>query len=491
MAFESDSPPVQVSRRSWRLQPSETSTLFVCAEPTTGVFRDSYEEARTLVALVQAQQLPFMAAALAYYAFLSVVPLLILTLTVATAVAGQTLVERVLDSVGEFLTPEAATLVEGTLVDAPGRSGVTAIGLLVLLWGSLRVFRGLDLAFSRVYGNRLEKSLPAQLRDALLAFGAVGLAVGATAVASTFLSRAPVPLARLSGLVGLVVVLPPVFFPLYYVFPDSDVTVREAVPGTLFAALGWTVLGTVFGIYAARAGSFELYGVLGGVLLLLVWFYFGGLILLVGAAVNAVIADRFEDRQLQHGGLRGSRQRATMSDDGPTDRETGGTDDSGDAPADTPEPAESDDDAHTTPAESGDAGGVSQADVDELRAQLDSLEQQLDAQAVEREELDDFEEEIEDRTVHRDEVEADLRQYVRWRVRRGHARGWGPYLVLLYGTAMTLGAFLFLGGIWAILAMLIIWLSTLGLYALMLIVGVTTAAVSAPGRVLDRLRSLR
>ena len=108
-----------------------------------------------------------------------------------------------------------------------------------------------------------------------------------------------------------------------------------------------------------------------------------------------------------------------------------------------------------------------------------------------REELDRFEEQIEERTVHRDTLEAELQKYVRSRTRRGKARGWGPYLVLLYGTAMTLGAFYFLDGGWAILAMIVVWLSTLGLYALMLIVGVTMNAASLPGRVLTRLRELR
>jgi membrane protein len=108
-----------------------------------------------------------------------------------------------------------------------------------------------------------------------------------------------------------------------------------------------------------------------------------------------------------------------------------------------------------------------------------------------RADLDRFEEEIEERTVHREELESDLEQYVRSRVRRGHATGWGPYLVLLYGTVMTLGAFYFLGSGWAVLAMLIIWLSTLGLYTLMLLVGVTVTAVGVPGRMLDFLRNLR
>ncbi len=108
-----------------------------------------------------------------------------------------------------------------------------------------------------------------------------------------------------------------------------------------------------------------------------------------------------------------------------------------------------------------------------------------------QEKLDTFEEEIEDRTVHRKELESDLKQYVRGRLRRGHARGWGPYLVLLYGTAMTLGAFYFLSGGWAILAMLVIWLSTLGMYTLMLLVGVTFTAVGVPGRAIDKIRNLR
>jgi membrane protein len=108
-----------------------------------------------------------------------------------------------------------------------------------------------------------------------------------------------------------------------------------------------------------------------------------------------------------------------------------------------------------------------------------------------RNELERFEEEIEDRTVHREELETELERYVRGQARRGHARGWGPYLVLLYGTVMTLGAFYFLSGVWAVLAMVVVWLSTLGLYALMVVVGMTATALGVPGKLLDRLREFR
>lgn len=438
---------------------------------------------------MQARQLPFLAAAIAYYAFLSVVPLLIVALAVATAVAGEALAADLIESLDQFLTPEAAELLESTLVEAPGRGSVTLVGVVVLAWGSLRVFRGLDIAFSQAYGTKVHKPLPEQIRDALLVVLAVGIAIAATAAGSFLLSLAPVGLAALGSSVGLLVVLPVVFFPLYYVFPAEDVTVREAVPGAVFAGVSWTLLGTIFGIYASQAGSFQLYGVLGGVLLLLVWFYFAGLVLVVGAVLNALMAGRLGDRQVQQGGLQRSNQRATMDDE--DDRPTGDGDDAGadravfggDHDADGTDGVDRPDDEPSD----AEARAPWDTDVDDPRDDP-VTEEELEEL---REQLEQFEEEIEDRTVHREELERDLKRYVRQRARRGHARGWGPYLVLLYGTAMTIGAFVFLGGIWAILAMIVVWLSTLGLYVLMVLFGLTVGTLGIPGRVLERLRKLR
>ncbi len=102
-------------------------------------------------------------------------------------------------------------------------------------------------------------------------------------------------------------------------------------------------------------------------------------------------------------------------------------------------------------------------------------------------ELQELKDQLENRTVHRDTIEKDLKAYIRRRQRHSHARGWGPYIVLLYGTVMTLGAFQFLAGGWAIAAMVVIWLSTLGLYTLMVLVGIAISAFGLPGRLYDRL----
>jgi len=102
-----------------------------------------------------------------------------------------------------------------------------------------------------------------------------------------------------------------------------------------------------------------------------------------------------------------------------------------------------------------------------------------------------LESELDEKVVRRADLESDLRGYVRRRVRRGHARGWGPYLVLLYGTLMTLGAFYWLGGGWSILAMIVVWLSTLGLYVLMVLFGIGLSAAGTPVKAVDWVRERR
>jgi hypothetical protein len=138
------------------------------------------------------------------------------------------------------------------------------------------------------------------------------------------------------------------------------------------------------------------------------------------------------------------------------------------------------DDGRETGSDDGDGRDADSPGNESLREELADL----------REDVAEFEAEVEDRTVSREEVEDDLRAYVRSRLRRGHARGWGPYLVLLYGTAMTIGAFVELSGVWAILAMIVIWLSTLGLYVLMILFGLGIAALSTPGRAMRAVRGL-
>ena len=138
-----------------------------------------------------------------------------------------------------------------------------------------------------------------------------------------------------------------------------------------------------------------------------------------------------------------------------------------------------------------DRSGPRVSDRDRTRDRVDDPAVLREEIAELRAELDRLEAGVEERTVPRETVESDLKRYVRRRMRRGKARGWGPYLVLLYGTAMTIAAYYFLSSGWAILAMFVIWTSTVGVYFLMVIVGTVLSALSIPGRLRDRIGEWR
>ena len=410
---------------------------------------------RTTVRAVRSDQITFIAASLSYYAFISLVPLLLLGLVVASAVGGEQFAVGLADRAADAFGEQAGEAVRGAFTSETGQGGATVVGVVVLLWSGLKLFRGMDVAFSTVYGAPLPEGIVEQVRDAVVTLAAVALGVVATVglglvIARVDISALGIDLAGIIGTLLLVLGLAAAFFPLYYLLPARNVTPREALPGTLFAAVGWTGLQTGFRVYAGQAGT-TAYGVLGAALLLVTFLYFGGLILLIGVVLNAVVAGRLDEEDItDEMDSIDSEQRAT---DDMTDRDT-----DLDLDIDTEE-----------------------LDDEELRRAVEGL----------REDLADFEERIDDRTVHREEITAELKRYVRGQVRKGKARGWGPYLVLLYGTTMTLGAFYFLGDIAAVLAMFVIWLSTLGLYTLMLLVGAGVGAARAPGRVRDRIEEFR
>lgn len=418
---------------------------------------------RSLVAVVRSESVTFVAASLAYYAFVSLLPLLLLGLVVASVVGGSKLADQVAADVATTLGPSAGDIVYEALTNAAGRGGATVFGLAVLLWSALKVFRGMDVAFSEVYGAESDESLVEQVTDAVVVLTAVGAGIVLTITVGMLISLPDVAAIFGAGLVNvvgpllLVAGLTATLLPLYYFLPDDDLAIRDALPGAAFAAVGWTLLQTGFRYYARSAGNYEAYGVIGGVLLLVTLLYFGGVVLLVGVALNAVLDGRIGPQAATLGIDERDLKQAVSHD---TELMTDQDDQAGTADTDsrTAERARFDDDAADS----------LEAEVERLRAELD------------------------ERTRNREDLEQDLRRYVRRRQRRGKARGWGPYLVLLYGTAMTLGAFYFLDdGLWAVLAMFVVWTSTLGLYVLMLLFGVGLNVVGVPGRIRDAIQERR
>jgi YihY family inner membrane protein len=419
------------------------------------------------VRLARDEQLTLLAAGVAFYGFISLVPLMLLALGIAASIGGEALAARLTAAASDVLTADAQELLAETLVDDTGRQGATIVGILGLLWGSSRVLRGLDRAFSQVYGTAGEKSLLDTVWDATIV--SVGISLGLIVVGALELVIRFVTGFGLSIVGQLFVVLGLVatFLPLYVIFPDANVGLREAAPGTIVAAVGWFALSRTFSLYTGLATGYAVYGALGAVFLVLVWLYIGSIILVFGAVLNAVLANREVDRQLQSPGHRQIPTEA-MTDDA-TGADEGATEDRASDRASAR--------ASRTSARTRDRAD----DPEVLREEIERLRDRVEA----------FEDDVESRTVRKESLESELKRYVRRRVRRGHATDWGPYLVLLYGTAMSIAAFYFLAGGWSILAMFVVWTSTLGLYVLMVLFGFGISLLGLPGRLRNAIGDRR
>ncbi|WP_247002588.1 YihY/virulence factor BrkB family protein [Halosolutus gelatinilyticus] len=437
-------------------------------------YREELAFAWHVVGLARRGQLTLLAAGVAFYGFISIVPLMLLALGIAASIGGEGLAARLTAAASDVLTPQARQLLTQTIVDETNRTGATIAGIIGLLWGSSRVLRGLDRAFSLVYGTAGSKSLVDTMWDAMIVFVTISIGLALVGALELVIRSVPFVGATVLGPIFVVLGLIVTFLPLYVVFPNANVDIREALPGTVLAAAGWYVLSRTFSLYTDLAAGYALYGALGAVFLVLIWLYAGAVIVVFGAVLNAALATREVDRQLQ------SPRARQISTGAMTDDATGA--DEGDGEAETAGPDRNADREPTRERSRASARTHDRADDPEaLREEIERL----------RDRVEEFEASVDERTVRKESLESELKRYVRSRMRRGHAHGWGPYLVLLYGTALAIAAFYFLDDGWAILAMFVVWTSVLGVYLLMVLFGFGLSLLGIPGRVRDRVGEWR
>jgi membrane protein len=252
---------------------------------------EAVDIARKVVERARSERVTFLAAAVAYFVAVSLLPLAVVLVVAASFLGSRDLALAIIARATELLGQEGSALLYTVLTEQATGAQVTLVGLPVVLWGALRTFRGMDAAFEEVYGTEERDSLPETLIDAAVVFTTVilgaalmigiGFAIGATTTVGNVLE--PVAL-----FVGLAVV----FFPMYYLFPNVDPDPTEVLPGTLFTAATWTLFQLGFQSFLAGFGGASAAGAFGTVLLVLTWLYGGSLLLLIGATLNAVMADR-------------------------------------------------------------------------------------------------------------------------------------------------------------------------------------------------------
>nr|WP_255457496.1 YihY/virulence factor BrkB family protein [Halorussus sp. JP-T4] len=210
------------------------------------------------------EDVTFMAASIAYHALVSMLPLLFLLVLVVSTFGSAELVDTALGLTRSFPPTTGRRIVIDALRNATDDTGLSVIGIAVgaVLFGTV---------------VRIPPTVPFA--------GSLADLVGALALAVAFL-------------------------PIFSVFPDTGVSLREAAPGVVVAALGWAALEWLFHRYVAFTNKPDIYGLV-GTLLLVTWLYAGSLVLLVGASVNATLAGRDGKREAERRSRRTFGRRVT------------------------------------------------------------------------------------------------------------------------------------------------------------------------------------
>lgn len=246
----------------------------------------------------RADDLGTMAAALAFQAFLSLFPLMLLTLSVAGF-----LLEG--DPAGWLRRFFAAVPGIGPLLDQnldaviEGRGGLGLVALVGVVWAASALTGRASEALGRIFRTPGRSLLRRRARS-LVAMLVLGAALVATLLASGTIAAVhaegwwwlPVRALTLAVLTGMEVAF---FAGTYAVLtPAGGPGLREHLPGAILMTAGWEVLKLVSGVLVVTVvnRSSALYGTIGAVFGILVFLRVAASLYLVGAELSALLAEQ-------------------------------------------------------------------------------------------------------------------------------------------------------------------------------------------------------
>ncbi len=260
---------------------------------------------RTLVDAIFKHNCVGMAAQLAYYFFFSLFPALLFLIAVASYFPITRLIDEVVRTLGQFAPPEFVTIVTDqiTKISNDEQGGLLTLGILTALWSSSTAMTAIIDTVNHAYGVEEGRSWwKVRLVAVALTMG-VAIFVLASFALIIVGPQLAEPLANALGLGAALewawqILEWPIAFALaafgiamvYYFAPDVDQEWSWLVPGMLFATVVWFSASLGFRYYVINVTHYtETYGALGGAMVLLLWFYISGFVLLLGAVMNAKI----------------------------------------------------------------------------------------------------------------------------------------------------------------------------------------------------------
>ncbi|PLT31910.1 YihY/virulence factor BrkB family protein [Peribacillus deserti] len=246
-----------------------------------------------------------MAAQLAYFFLLSLFPLMIFLVSLLPYLPIKQ--EDILGFAAIYAPAETMDMIEKNLNDVmKGNGKLLSLGIIGTIWTASAGMNSIISAFNRAYEVKESRHfIVSRLLSILFTIGMIavfltalllpvfGKQIGILLTEHLGLSEEFISSWNVIRWVISSIVLFIIFLAIYWFAPNIKLKCLSIVPGALFAAAGWIVSSYAFSFYVEKSTHYSsAYGSLGGIIVLMVWFYITGIILIIGGEINAIVSSR-------------------------------------------------------------------------------------------------------------------------------------------------------------------------------------------------------
>lgn len=243
-----------------------------------------------------------LAAQLAYFFLLSLFPLLIFLVTLLSYLPFSQ--EDLLGVIGDFAPGETKNFINTNIHEIVGNQNgkLLSFGIIGTLWSASNGLGAIIRAFNKAYEVKESRSFVVARVMAILFTVAMifvfiialllpvfGKQIGLYLFTKFGFSSEFIEFWNMVRWVLSSVIIFTIFVILYWLGPNMKVKCVQAVPGAIFATISWSVVSLGFSYYVNNFGNYSAtYGSIGAVIILMIWFYLSGIIIILGGEINAL-----------------------------------------------------------------------------------------------------------------------------------------------------------------------------------------------------------
>jgi membrane protein len=246
-----------------------------------------------------------LAAQQAYYFFFALFPALLTLISIASFFPIENLIDDTTAALGGVVPKDIITIINTQLgeISTSGTGGILTFGFLLTLWSSSAAMVAMTTTLNKAYDILEERpwwkvrltAIALTIGMAFFILTSVTLVIAGPTFAEQLATR--MQLGEAFKWTWWVLQWPLVlalvatgFAIIYYFAPDAEQEWVWITPGSVLATLTWLVVSLGLKYYITNVASYnETYGAVGGVIVLLLWFWLSGLAILIGAEFNAEI----------------------------------------------------------------------------------------------------------------------------------------------------------------------------------------------------------